>query len=276
MRALIALLAAVAAGSVAGGARAANVEIKDAVARVTVVPENRADIRVEVLVRNPRLPLKVREGRRMIIAGNVKPSRIRNCGGGGENATVTVAGLGDLPMAQIPYVVIHTPRNVEVTAGGAVFGAIGRAANVTLGNAGCGDWTIANIDQELKLSLAGSGDGHAGSAALAKLRIAGSGDITTGAVRGRVDIDVAGAGNVDVGAVQGPLNVHVAGSGDVTVRSGRATAMVASVAGSGNVVFKGEADTLDARITGSGDVRARRVRGAVKKAVMGSGTVVVG
>ena len=57
------LLAALAASSLAlaaGVAHAASVEIKDAVARVVVIPEARSDIKVEFLTTNPSLPLQVR------------------------------------------------------------------------------------------------------------------------------------------------------------------------------------------------------------------------
>ncbi|MDB5446639.1 MAG: putative filamentous hemagglutinin/adhesin [Phenylobacterium sp.] len=268
--------ALVAAGLAAGQAAAASVEIKDAVAQVTVIPENRSDIRVEFLTKNPRLPLQVRVGRRTVIDGGLRLNRIRGCRGSGAGVVVRVEGVGDVPMKDIPQIVLHTPRDVDVSAGGAVYGAIGRATNVNLGNAGCGDWTVANVEQELKLSQAGSGDTRAGASGSARLRVSGSGDISAAEVRGRVDVDVAGSGNVTVRSVSGPLDVHVAGSGDVTVAAGHASAMTASIAGSGNVVFHGTAETLDARIAGSGDVRAREVRGAVKKAVMGSGSVRVG
>ena len=47
---------AAAAASPRGAAHAASVEIRDAVARVTVVPEDRADVRVEIItpIRNCR------------------------------------------------------------------------------------------------------------------------------------------------------------------------------------------------------------------------------
>ena len=76
MRLQTTLLAAVAAifaaGFAAPSAQAATVEIEDAVARVTVVPENRKDIKVEVISANLRLPLKVRTmGDRTIIDGDL-------------------------------------------------------------------------------------------------------------------------------------------------------------------------------------------------------------
>jgi hypothetical protein len=276
MRVAIALAAMTVAVLAAGRAAAASVEIRDAAAQVTVVPEDRADVRVEFLTRDPRLPFKVKQGRRTIVDGGLKGSRIRSCHGSGASAIVSVAGVGELPLAALPRIVVHTPRNVEVTAGGAVYGSIGRAANAALGNAGCGDWTIANVDQELKIALAGSGDARAGGSAFAKLRAAGSGDIAIGEVRGPADIDVAGSRRVTVRSVSGELDVHVAGSADVTVEAGRATPMTATIAGSGNVTFRGVADSLDARVTGSGDIRVGQVRGVVKKRVMGSGRVIIG
>jgi hypothetical protein len=275
----IALLVAAIAGfgRLAASAAPPAVEIKDAVAQVTVIPEERSDIRVEFVSENRRLPLKVKVGRtRTVVDGGLGSQKIRGCSGSGQSATVRVAGLGDVPLKDLPHIVVRTPRDVDVTAGGAVFGSVGRTRNLNLGAAGCGDWTVANVEQGLRISLAGSGDARAGAAGSAKLRVAGSGDISTADVRGRVDVDLAGAGDVRVKSVAGPLDVHVAGSGDVTVDGGRATPMTASVAGSGNIIFNGLAEGLQARIAGSGDVRARRVTGRVKKSVMGSGSVRIG
>jgi hypothetical protein len=276
MRLPIALLAAAAA--LAGGtARAASVEVKDAVARVTVIPENRNDVKVEIVSQNPRLRLAVRTlGGRTIIDGDLRRNKIRDCHGSGERVSVHVAGLGEVAWRDMPQIVIRTPRDVDIDTGGAVFGTIGRAANVDLGNAGCGDWTVANVEGRLRVSQAGSGDTRTGSAGEAKLRVAGTGNVSAADVRGRLDVDVAGAGDVTVASMSGPLDVHIAGSGDVRVGGGHATEMTVSVAGSGDVNFAGVADTLKARIAGSGDVRARQVRGQVSKTVMGSGGVTIG
>lgn len=264
----------------AGGARAASVEIKDAVARVTVVPEDRSDIKVEVTRPNGRLPLEIRSlGDRTIVDGKLARmghSRIGNCRSSGESSWVDVRQVGRVDWADMPQVVIHTPRDVKVSAGGAVFGSAGRAASLELDNAGCGDWTLANIEGAAKIGQAGSGDTRMGSAGSLKLRVAGSGDIVTSDVRGAVDINIAGSGNASVRSVAGPLTVAIAGSGDVMVSGGQAAEMKVTVAGSGDVEFRGVADSLRARIAGSGDVRVAEVRGEVSKAVMGSGSVRVG
>jgi hypothetical protein len=253
------------------------VEVKDAVAQVTVIPEDRPDIRVDVFPQNPRLPLKVKTGRkRTVVDGGIAPQRIRDCRGGGADAVVRVTGVGDIPAREMPRIVIHAPRDVDLSAGGAVFGAVGRARNLTLGAAGCGDWTIGNVEQLVRINLAGSADARAGSAGQAKLRVAGSGDIAMAAIQGPLDVDVAGSGDVRVRSVAGPLDVHLAGPGDVVVEGGQASAMTATVAGSGNVIFRGIAGSLQARVAGSGDVRVRQVTGRVRKTVMGSGAVRIG
>jgi putative autotransporter adhesin-like protein len=275
MRRQIALLAAAAALS-AGAAQAAEIEIKDAVARVTVIPEARNDIKIEVIAPNARLPLTVRSlGGKTILDGDLD-RKIRNCRGGEGNARVDVRGVGDVGWAEMPQVVIRTPRDVKVEAGGAVFGAVGRSASLNLGNSGCGDWTIANVEGEAKVSQAGSGDTRMGTSGSLRVRVAGSGDVAAADVRGGLDVSIAGSGSANIKSVNGPLDVSIAGSGDVAVAGGRASDMKVSVAGSGDVDFRGTADSLRARIAGSGDVHANAVKGEVSKSIMGSGSVRIG
>ncbi len=275
MRLRTILLAAIAVAS-AGAAQAATIEVKDAVARITVVPEDRKDVRVEVVAPNAKLPVGIRVvGDRTVLDGGLN-RKIRNCRGSGERAMVDVRDVGVVSFAEMPQVVIHTPRDVRIDAGGAIFGAIGRSGSLELGNSGCGDWTVANVDGEAKISQAGSGDTRMGSSGGLKIRVAGSGDVASGDVRGGLDVSIAGSGSAHVKSVDGPLNVSVAGSGDVEINGGRASAMKVSIAGSGDVDFAGPVDSLAARIAGSGDVRVAAVRGQVSKTVMGSGSVRIG
>ena len=278
MRLPISLFAAAAAAATlcAGAAQAASVEIEDAVLRVTVIPENRADTKVEWVKTHPKLPMQVRSAQGRTIIDGETGRQIRGCRGAGDRTVVHVRGVGDIAYADMPQVVIRTPRDVSLEAEGAVFGAIGRSASVDLSNAGCGDWTIANTEGRLKVSQAGSGNTRAGSAGSARLRIAGSGDVAAAEIRGGLDVNIAGSGDVAVASISGPLEVSVAGSGDVTVGGGRATTMAVSVAGSGDIDFDGVADSLKARIAGSGDVRVKQVRGEVPKTVMGSGNINIG
>ncbi len=276
MRLATILMAATAALSLGGPARAASVEIKDAVARVTVIPEARGDVKVEVIAANPRLPLQVRVVRgRTIIDGRLD-RRIRGCDGTGQAVVAHVLRLGDVAWRDMPQVVVRTPRDVDIDTGGAIWGSIGRSASLSLGNAGCGGWTVGNVAGAMRISQAGSGDTRTGSAGSAKIRVAGSGDIRATDIRGGLEVDVAGSGDVTVASLSGPLEVHVAGSGDVRVDAGRATSMDVALMGSGDVSFGGVAGSLKARIAGSGDVRAHAVRGPVAKTVVGSGRVRIG
>ena len=276
MRTALLLAATAALVLAAGAACAASVEVKDAVARVTVIPEARSDVKVEVIQANGKLPLEVRTfGGQTIVDGHLG-HRIRDCHGNGENVSVRVRDVGDVAWKDMPQVVIHTPRDVDVNAGGAVWGSVGRSASVKLGNAGCGDWTVGNTDGAMRISQAGSGDTRTGSAGETSIRVAGSGNTTTGDIKGDHKVTIAGSGDVAVASLAGPMDVHVSGSGDVKIAAGRATSMTVGIAGSGNVDFRGSADTLKAHIAGSGDVRAKQVTGSVSKMVVGSGGVTIG
>ena len=276
MRLLTVLTAASALGLVAGAANAATVEVKDAVARVVVIPENRQDIKVEVLTTNPSLPLEVRStGAKTIVDGNLD-RKIKSCHGGGGKSRVYVTGIGDIAYDDMPQIVVRMPKDAKVEAGGAVFGSVGKTASLELSNAGCGDWTVGNVAGKMSINVAGSGDTHTGASGEAVLRVAGSGDVRTQAVSGGLEISVAGSGDVNVTSISGPLTVKIAGSGDVNILSGKATEVNASVAGSGTVDFGGAAGSLKAKIAGSGDVHVKSVTGEVSKAIVGSGRVSVG
>jgi hypothetical protein len=273
---LLTACAAAALALGAGAAQAAEVEVKDAVARVTVIPEARSDIKVEFLTTHAKLPLQVRTFAGKTIVDGDLDRRIKNCTSRNGRVAVHVSGVGEVGYDEMPHVVIRTPRDADVEAGGAVFGAVGKSASLELSNAGCGDWTIANVEGKLKVNQAGSGDTRAGSAGEAAMRVAGSGDIRAQAVRGPLDVDVAGSGDIWIASVGGALDVKVAGSGNVTVAGGQAGAMTVSIAGSGDVDFGGSAQSLKARIAGSGDVHAKEVKGEVSKAIVGSGGVSIG
>ncbi len=276
MRLLTILTAASALALVAGAANAATVEVKDAVARVVVIPEDRQDIKVEFLTTNPSLPLQVRSlGGKTIVDGNLD-RKIKNCHGGDGKARVYVAGVGDIAYDDMPQVVVRMPKDAKIEAGGAVFGSVGKTASLELSNAGCGDWTVGNVAGKMNINVAGSGDTNTGASGEAMLRVAGSGDVRAQAVNGGLEVSVAGSGDISVTSISGPLTVKVAGSGDVNIRSGKATEMNASIAGSGNVDFGGVAGSLKAKIAGSGDVHVKSVIGEVSKAIVGSGNVSVG
>lgn len=291
-----AIVTAVAAAALAGPALAGSPEVKvrDAVARVVVIVEDRADVGVEIEQGNSGLPEVVvrRRGDQVRIEGGLgrgrvaglrlRGDRIGDCRSGpagarqpGEGASVEVSRLGRINVADAPLIVIRTPRAVEVSVGGAVYGAVGRGATaIELGNSGCGDWTVANTG-DLSISMAGSGSVRAGTSTRLDVSVAGSGEVRAGATS-NLDVSVAGSGDVWVAEVNGPVDVSIAGSGDVVVAGGQVGAVDVSIAGSGDVDIRATAASVDASIMGSGDVHVAAVTGTVDRSIMGSGSVTVG
>lgn len=278
MRALLLLATAATVLGFAGAAAAdPSVKIKDAVARVVVVPEARGDVKVEFLTTNKSLPLNIRrDGSDVTVDGGLRRNRINGCNTVMGKTVVHVRGVGDVKWEDIPQIVVRVPMDAEVGAAGAVFGSVGRTDHLELSNAGCGDWTVANVKGKFELNQAGSGDTKAGSAGSAEINIAGSGDVKTQEIGGDLEINIAGSGGVTTASVNGKLEANIAGSGDVTISGGRSRSVEVSIMGSGDVDFGGEADAVEAHIAGSGDVRIAKANGPIQKSVAGSGQVIVG
>ena len=278
---LIAALGAVAALATSTGASAAGIEFKDAVARVTVIPEARSDVAVSIVKNDAHHPLQVSTGLdgRTIVDGGYRNGLfggISSCNSVGGHPFVHVRGVGVIGWDDMAQVVVRVPLDAHVAGGGAVFGTVGRSSSLDLSVAGCGDWTVADVGGRFALSNAGSGDVHAGAAGLIHVSTSGSGDLFTHAVSGGVEASIAGSSDIRIASVSGPVKVRIAGSGDLNIDGGHASDLSASIAGSGDVNFKGVADSLSASIAGSGDVNVDHVTGAVKKSVVGSGDVNVG
>jgi len=274
MRFQIALLAA--AMLCAGAANAASVEIRDAVARVTVVPQDRPDIKVEIVKAHPKLPLAVSVvGDRTIIDGDLR-RRIRNCDGMDNRARVTVRGVGKVAYDELPQIVIYTPRAVDVAAGGAVQGAIGRSASLRLRNSGCASWTVADVAGAASIHQSGAGAVRMGASERLDVQLSGAAHIHATRVRQGLDAQLSGAGGVRVDQVSGPMDARVSGVGQIEVADGRASTVRASVSGIGQVEFGGSADDLQASISGLGSIRVKEVTGSVTKSVSGGGSIRVG
>jgi hypothetical protein len=270
----LAFLAAAAALS-ATAAHAASVEIKDAVVRVTVIPEQRSDVKVEVIRSNPRLPLEIRTlGDRTVVDGGLWHA-IRDCHGLGGKARVGVRHVGGVDYDDMPQLVIRTPRNVELSANGAVVGVIGRSGGVSLKNSGCSNWTIADVAGQATIQESGAGSIRMGASDRLAIKLSGAASIHATQVRQFLDVGLSGAGGVRVDRLTGDMDARVSGVGQVKVADGRANVR-ASVSGMGGVEFLGSADNLDASISGLGGIRVREVTGQLHKSVSGAGHVKIG
>jgi Putative auto-transporter adhesin, head GIN domain len=261
----------------ASAAQAApSLDIRGAAARVILIPEARSGFRVTVLTYNSRFPLRVRQfGDRLSIVGDVA-HRTQGCPRIAGRPAVRIAGRGTIGLDSLPELVIHTPINVRVSAGEAVFGVIGRSDSLNFANRGCGDWTIANVRGRMRLNQAGAGFTRAGSAGSADLSVAGSGNIATREIDDGLIAVSSGSGDIEATSVSGLFNVRIAGSGEIRAAAGQVTLMTAAIAGSGSVRFAGVAETLHASVAGSGDVSVSKVSGPVVRRVFGSGAVRVG
>ena len=271
-------------------------KIRNAVALVKIIPEDRTDISVEVS-NSGRLvmPTVKVEGAEVIIDGAIASRRIHDCHGSGQAMSVDVRGIGEVTGAQAPMITARVPRAVVLSTGGAVEGEVGPSASAAFEFSGCGDMTIGDVAGPLKVNSNGTGATKVGASQTAELSSAGSGDIEAGAVAGKLEVALAGSGGATIASGGGPLDISIAGSGDVAINGGAMQDADISIAGSGDVEIQGSVQTLevsiagsgdvnvagtaasvDASIMGSGDVNVGAVSGGVEKSIMGSGAVVVG
>lgn len=292
------LLSAAAAAVAAAAASPAlakpgpEVEIEHAVARVVVIVEDRADIGVEIQQGASELPaLRLeRDGAHVRIDGGLgrrfagirMGDSIRDCRSGpdrtrpGQGASVDVRNVGRVNLDDAPLIVIRAPRDVNIDAGGAVYGSIGRGArSVELGNDGCGDWAIANTDGPVEASAAGSGNLTLGTSRSLKAEIAGSGNVTAGAT-GSLQLNIGGSGEAMIAEANGDTDINIGGSGEVAIRRGRIPNLAINIGGSGDIDFGGVAGDVSISIAGSGDVRIAEATGAVSRSVVGSGDIRIG
>ena len=142
-----------------------------------------------------------------------------------------------------------------------MFGSVGRSASLELRNAGCGDWTIANV-----AGPRASGPGRLGEDRPDRpldLRLAAGAGRSMSPSGGAVRGCWPSKEQAPARWAQGSVNLD-----DRPVRlehrrlrrrqdPRRATVMPVSVAGSGDVEFGGAAASLTARIAGSGNIRAK-------------------
>lgn len=292
----------------------ASLEVRDAAARLTIAPEDRADIVVEVSGGSGLPALKAGlENGTLVIDGELD-NRLRSCNRNNDDWTIQVEDLGPIRLESAPQIVVRAPRALAVRVFGAVEGRIGQTQSLQLEQEGCSNVAVEDVAGRLQVETAGSGDVRAGRAGSAEVTSRGSGDVVLGevggalkamvqgsgaihsaAVAGPADLDLRGSGELSTGSVAGPLTANlagsggldvahaqgpvvtliVAGSGDLRVADGRTERLEVRIAGSGNVEFGGVTRDLDANIAGSGSVRVRQATGNVSKSVAGSGRVVI-
>src|SRR5262249_33924572 len=157
----------------------AHVEVRNAAASLTVVPEDRSDVEA-IVAAGARLPTpSVRlQGDQLIVDGGV---RVEGCGGWfqmGPRSSVRVAGFGTVAPEALQRIVLHVPRRLNLSVGGGVHSTIGASEGGRLQLSGCGRTDMADAQGSLDLSLDGSGDVHGGAVGGAlHATLNGSGDV---------------------------------------------------------------------------------------------------
>lgn len=278
---IVAALAALSASpALAQPYRSSEVEIVNAAARLTVIPEDRADIAVQITpgARLPTPTVRLVAGR-VVIDGDLD-RRIEGCDtslgvvGRARSTTVRISAVGRLHLEDLPAITLRVPARVDLNASGAVFAEIGESAGGRVRLRGCGDSRMGAASNDLDITLAGSGSLEAGAVHGALVaRLSGSGDVTVASARA-ADVQIDGSGELAVGDISGVVVALLNGSGDIDLGSVGDARL--SLRGSGELTAGAVNGALTANLNGSGDVEVASVNGGeVSLTLDGSGEVAV-
>lgn len=272
---------------------AAELDIVHAALRLTIIPEDRADIIVEIdnPGRAPTPEITLQQGV-LQLDGRLR-GRIENCSTNG--APVRLRGYGEVTAEDLPRVTVRTPRAVVADIGGASVTEIGAASSLDLSVSGCGVTTIADVEGALDLDVAGVGGVSAGAAQSLDLDLAGTAKVRTGAIAAGASLSVTGTGEALLGSLTGALDAESTGVGDIVIEGGAITTADITLAGPGSARIAapierlhaelfgpGRVDVdatvgdLDVQIAGPGNIHVRAVTGNQNKEVWGPGAVIIG
>lgn len=255
---------------------AEEVQLRDVVGFVRVIPENRSDVAVGwTNGENAPAPQYRVSRRRLIVNGQLR-RQIRGCRVVGENGLEVQTARRRLSGDELPVIELRVPQRAVVSASGAFRMDFRAAQSARIQLSGCGDAKVARVDDEAEISVSGSQDLTLNEAGEATISVAGAGDVALGAIHDGLTLSIAGAGDVTAERVDGPTSITVQGAGDVRIEDGNATTLSVVIAGGGDVIHGGEARSLDAVILGGGDVRVHHVDGEINRRVLGGGEIIVG
>jgi hypothetical protein len=181
-------------------------------AKVVVVPQARSDIQVglsgtpqlRVERRGSTVIVSDRAGRRWIDFGRCDPR----------------AGIAGRPGSVTPVVTLYTPLDVDVRGKGVISGTIGPARNVLLTSQACGQWQVAQVQDQLRLAQMGEGRIHAAGGRVVAARAENAGRVEIGRASQGLDAYVRKGGVVEAGQVDGRFNAELWGKGLIRSRAG--------------------------------------------------------
>jgi hypothetical protein len=270
------MLISVVALSAPALANAASVELRGVYANVVVIPEDRADVAVDVHATDGKFPNPriTRSGDSILVDGGLD-SRMNHCSSIHPGRGVRLPGYGWMSAGSALKITVHTPRNVHLTSSGAVLGDVQAAQGVELNTNGCSDWHFANVGGTLSVRQEGAASITAGSAGKMVFDLSGFTHVDLAETHS-LKVDLSGMGKVNLKSISGPVDANLSGMGSVDIDSGRAEHVQADVSGVGAFRLHGSASDLDATVSGIGGVHVDHVLGVVHKSVSGIGHVTVG
>ena len=256
-------------------ASAASVELKNVYANLEIIPEDRADVAVELRASDGKLrqPTVTRSGGDVLVDGQLSP--FRTCSGIHLGHAVYLSGHGWIGASSALNITVRTPRDAHITVSGAVIGNVHAAQDVDLRTSGCGQWRIADVSGTLSIRQSGEATILAGDAGKATLDLSGLTRVDLTAVHA-LNVDMSGMGKIRLKSISGPVDANLSGMGSVNIAGGRAERVKADVSGMGGFSLRGSATELDADVSGVGSVHVDHVYGEIKKSVTGIGRVSVG
>jgi hypothetical protein len=261
--------------AIPGLARAASAELRNVYANVEIIPEDRADIAVDMRTSEGKLalPRVTRSGGDVLVDGGLWPNH--HCGGIRPGRSVDVPGHGRMGASSALNITVHTPRDARITVSGAVIGNVRAARGFDLSTSGCSQWRIADVSGTLSIRQSGAASIIAGAAGKAVLDLSGLTEVDLAAAHA-LNVDMSGVGKVRLKSISGPVDASLSGLGSVNIAGGRADRVKADVSGMGGFSLHGSASELDADVSGVGGVHVDHVYGEVRKSVSGIGRVSVG
>ena len=147
--------------------------------------------------------------------------------------------------------------NIKTTSKLVVTVPVKEIEKVSLGGSGNVKGSLTLKSENLKLSLAGSGnmDLDVDTKNL-KTSVAGSGDIKVSGETDNMKCSIAGSGNIKGYELQAnSVKASIAGSGNISASV--KNEINASIAGSGNIYYKGNPPKVKSSTAGSGSIRSR-------------------
>jgi hypothetical protein len=257
------------------GARAAELVLDALVARITIVPEVRADFAVEVQAGSERLPpvTVTQEGGRASLTNGVE---VGACVGSGDHMRVGLRGGSQVEMSEAPEITIRAPRafSVSGTESGLV-GRIGPADDLRMTQSGCSRWDVAAVTDALHADFSAGARLAAEAGDTMVLRASAGAVIAAGAAHDLMAEASAGA-EIHIESVSGSAEATVASGGRIEIEGGETAILRADASTGGQISHGGSVGALHATATIGAQIVVSEAESVASRSVSIGGQISVG